>query len=902
MSLSRKGAFETHPALARRVAIKRFFARLVLFAERLAPKLLAPLSILALFFSFAWFGLFRQLPDLARWAALFLFVFAFLTSVLPLVRLRWPAAADADRLLEKRNHLPHQPVGVQEDEPAFDTPFARALWKEHQIRMAERIAGLDAGLPQPDIASHDRHALRAIPALLVVVAFAYSYSNGGGSIGDVVSPSAPPAKTASDLRIDAWLTPPAYTGRAPIFLTGNQSTSLDKIMVPQFSQLTVRVIGGEGHEAVSFLPMEGGGQRPVPLQDEQAASKPGAAAPALNPGSAPSSPQLAKAPRTYAMKINESGDLSVNGQQWLFDVIPDKVPEIAFDKPPRRAVNGALEVMAVARDDYGIVKAEAKIEPVEPPAQGAKPLFPAPEFRLTLPRRGKEPEVRSTTSRDLTEHPLAGKRVRITLVATDGAGQEGRSAPVEMIMPGKRFNEPLAAAVAEQRQVFALDTLQMPRAIALSQALSLRPDETIPNLSHYLLIRSARERMKLARTDEQLKDTAAYLWEIALGIEDGNLSQAERRLRDAQQALQDALQNNASEQEIAKLMQELRQAMQNFMNELAQRMQNMPQSQQNMQAQNTIRQRDLQRMMDQIENLARSGNRDAAQQMLSELQRMMNNLQAGRMQRPQQGQQQQQSNPMREQIDRLGEIMQEQQRLMDQTHRLNEALRDRMQRGNPDQPYNQGQNQQGQQQQQQQGQQQQGQNGQQQSADQMTEQQLREALKQLRAQQEGLGQKLDQLQKGLKELGMDPGQNFGQAQKEMGNAGKALGNAEGDQAVQGQGNALNALRQGAQNMMNQMMQAMRGQQPGEGQGPGQGPGQTGQGNQNGRDPLGRETGGTDGLPDTRLRVPDEIDAQQARRILDAIREKLNDTLQGTIGNPLFNDMERRYLERLLETR
>ncbi len=207
--------------------------------------------------------------------------------------------------------------------------------------------------------------------------------------------------------------------------------------MPQFSQLTVRVIGGEGHEAVSFLPMEGGGQRPVPCRRAGCVETRAAAA-AVKPGSAPSSPQLAKAPRTYAMKINESGDLSVNGQQWLFDVIPDKVPEIAFDKPPRRAVNGALEVMAVARDDYGIVKAEAKIEPVEPPAQGAKPLFPEPEFRLTLPRRGKEPEVRSTTSRDLTEHPLAGKRVRSPLLQRmEPSGRSQR--PVEMIMPGKRF-------------------------------------------------------------------------------------------------------------------------------------------------------------------------------------------------------------------------------------------------------------------------------------------------------------------------------------------------------------------------------------------------------------------------------------------------------------------------------
>ncbi|MFD1745143.1 TIGR02302 family protein [Rhizobium helianthi] len=882
MSHPPKDAFHSHPGLARRIATKRAVARGVLFAETLLPKLLLPLSILALFLATAWFGLFRHMPDLLRWSVLFVFLFSFLSSLLPLARLRWPEAAEADRLLEKRNNLPHQPVAVQEDEPAFDTPFARALWKEHQARMAERIAHLDAGLPQPDIASHDRFGLRALPALIVAIAFAFSYSNGGGFLSDAVSPSRPAGETNPDLRIDAWVTPPSYTGRAPIFLTGTQASALDRVQTPQFSQLTVRVTG-EGSESVTFVPAEGGPQRDVPRQDDPKRQE------ADQQQGKPASEGTQTGPRTYALKITESGDLVVNGQQWLFDVIADRPPEIAFDKQPRRAVNGALEIAVLAKDDYGITKAEALIEPVEPPAADAKPLFPAPEFRLNLPRRGTEKEVRGTTSRDLTEHPLAGKRVRITLIATDGAGQEGRSAPIEMTLPARRFVNPLAAAVAEQRQVFALDTRQIKKSIALNQALALRPEETIPNLSHYLLIRSALGRMKQARTEEQFKDTAAYLWDIALGIEDGDLSQAQKRLRDAQQALSDALQNNASEEEIAKLMQELRQAMQNLMNEMAQRIQNMPQSQQSMQAQNVIRQRDLQNMMDQIENLARSGNRDAAQQMLSELQRLMNNLQAGRMQRPQQGQNQ--NNPMREQIDKLGEIMQEQQRLMDQTHRLNEALRDRMQRGN-DQPYEQGQNQQ------QQGQQQQGQNGQQQP-DQMTEQQLRDALKQLQAQQQGLGQKLEQLQKGLKDLGMDPGKSFGEAQQEMGNAGKALGEAQGDQAVQGQGNALNALRQGAQNMMQQMMQAMRGQQ-GQGQEPGEG--MAGQGNQTRRDPLGRETGSADGLPDSRLKIPNEIDAQQARRILDAIREKLNDSIQGTMGTPLLNDMERRYLERLLETR
>ena len=63
--------------------------------------------------------------------------------------------------------------------------------------------------------------------------------------------------------------------------------------------------------------------------------------------------------------------------------------------------------------------------------------------------------------------------------------------------------------------------------------------------------------MKLAYNDDLKRETADYLWEIALGIEDGNLSLADRRLRDAQKALADALERDASDEEIAKLMQEL---------------------------------------------------------------------------------------------------------------------------------------------------------------------------------------------------------------------------------------------------------------------------------------------------------------------------------------------------------
>jgi hypothetical protein len=97
---------------------------------------------------------------------------------------------------------------------------------------------------------------------------------------------------------------------------------------------------------------------------------------------------------------------------------------------------------------------------------------------------------------------------------------------------------------------------------------------------------------------------------------------------------------------------------------------------------------------------------------------------------------------------------------------------------------------------------------------------------------------------------------------------------------------MEALRQGARDMMNQMMQAQQGQ---GGQGPQMG---QGQGNQDGRDPLGRPRA-TSG-PDfgEQVKVPDEIDVQRAREILEAIREKL-----GENSSP---EIERRYLERLLD--
>ena len=313
-------------------------------------------------------------------------------------------------------------------------------------------------------------------------------------------------------------------------------------------------------------------------------------------------------------------------------------------------------------------------------------------------------------------------------------------------------------------------------------------------------------------------------------------------------------------EEIAKLMDELRKAMDEYMQMLAREAMQNPLSQNPMmqnELMRMLRQSDLQRMMDQIENLARSGSRDAAREMLSELQRMMDNLRAGRHMQ----QQQAEGNQMNQALDKLSELMRRQQELMDETFRLEQ--------NNPE-------NRQGEQNRQQQG-----------EGQQMTPEEFAEALKQLQQQQSDLAEQLGELSEQLESLGLDPSEQFGEAQGEMGEAGKNLGRGQPGDATGNQAQALDALRRGVQSMMQQM--AGNRQQGGQQQGQGQFGGL----DRDRRDPLGRRQE-NDGYQDSdATRIPGEIDAQRAREIMEAIRERLSE--------PASPRIEKDYLERLLET-
>jgi uncharacterized protein (TIGR02302 family) len=863
----RRSASPATAAAAPEGRIERLVRRagLALWWERLWPPLAGVLAVLALFAALSWLGVWYVVPGWLRVVMLGALAAMLLVPLVALVRVRAPRREESVRRIETVSGTVHRPLTAVEDAlaSAGDDPATAALWRAHRARMEAALTGLKAGTPRPALFRRDPWAVRAVIGALLFVGVFAGAGDYLGRMGSAFAPLGAPA-TEPPMRLDAWVSPPPYTGRAPVFLTGEgRIASNAPLRMPAGSEVVVRLQGAEDAVVLADGP-EG------PTAVEVAA--PDAAAPAR-----PAGPGMPQAVREYRVPLSADGSVAVRRGEgelarWAFAVEPDRAPTVAWVGTPVVAASGALELAYEIGDDYGVVDGRAEFAPKDAATAGVRPLVEAPQVTLALPsHRARSGSTK--TLQDLTGHPWAGAKVDVTLVVRDEAGQEGRSETIEVTLPERSFRKPLARAVVEQRRILALDAQAQPRVIDALDALMLAPDGLFDTTAGYVGMRLAYGHLVAADTDEDLVAVLDELWSLALAIEDGNLSLAARELRDAQEALRRALENGASQEEIAKLTEDLRRAMENFLASLAEQMRQNPQAAQPMDPNaQMLRPQDLDRMLDRIEELARQGSTEAAQQLLSQLQQMLENLQAARPMQPGEGQQGE--GP----LDELGRMIQEQQRLMDETYRLDREGQ---------QP------------------------GQQRP---MTPEEMAEAMRRL---QEGQGQLAEQLQRLLDQMGQgqqpgegqqqgqgqqgqegqqgegqQPGQGRGQAQGEgngtlgqageaMGRARDALGQGEAGSAIGPQGDALDALRRGAQQMAEQMM--------GEGQ-PGPGPGGQTPSALN-EDPLGRMRR-TEG-PDlgTTVRVPDEIDVQRARRILDELRRRL--------GDPTRPQLELDYLDRLL---
>jgi uncharacterized protein (TIGR02302 family) len=777
-----------------------------------------------------------------------------------MIHLRWPSRDQALNRLDRGSGIRHRPATALTDTLATSDPIALALWRAQRERTVASIKRIRAGLPSPKLALHDPWALRALVAVLLVATFVAAGNER--SMRTAAAFDWNGALSPAAIRVDAWLTPPLYTAKPPIILSAaNKEAGVQAagpLSVPVGSKLIVRSSGG----ALDVAPAGGVTESTTAEQAPQGTNE-----------------------RHFVI----AGDGSVQvrspaGQSpWNFTAIPDHAPTIALAKDPEREARGALQLSYKIEDDYGVSEAQAHFAarpreaagPVDAAAAApARPLFEPPQFPLGLPNARTRNGVGQTV-KNLSEDPYAGADVTLTLTAKDEAGNEGRSEPFEIRLPERLFTKPLARALIEQRRILALDANQNSQVYEALAALMIAPEVFTPETGQYLGLYSVTRQLEAARTDDSLREVVASLWSLAVTIEDGDITDVDKALRAAQDALKQALERGASDEEIKKLTENLRAALDNFMRQLAEQLRNNPQALARPLDPNTrvMRQQDLNNMIERMERLSRSGDKEAAKQLLEQMQQMLENLQ---MAQPGQSGDQ-------DVMNELGDVIRKQQQLRDKTFKQGQDSRRDHARGKPSEP------------------------GSEQSMDdlQQDQQSLRDRLKQLQQElaKRGLGQPGQKGQKGQKgepgqqgdagQQGEDgdqdgDGDGLGQADNAMGDAGGKLAEGNADGAVDSQGKALDALRKGAQSLAESMQQ-------GEGEGQGDGPGERSgrqQGASNGTDPLGRPLHGHEYSDDYSVKIPGEIDVQRVRRILEELRRRLAD--------PQRPQIELDYIERLLK--
>lgn len=841
--------------------------RVGMFAERFVRTFWPFFSVTMVTVGALMLGLHDLAPVEIVWAA---GVFAFLAALGAFVRgvrrFDWPTQAEAlDRLDATMKGRPLRALLDQQVIGKADIS-SEAVWQAHQARMAARAAQAEPVRPDLRLSPRDPFGLRYVALLMFCVALLFGSLLRVSSVSDMAPGSASAA--AAGPSWEGWVEPPRYTGKPTLYLNDQPAGEL---RVPEGSRITLRFYGQIG--ALTLSETVSGRTEDVP--------------PASDP--------------VQDFAVTRDGDIRIGGdggREWSVALIADNAPDVEVAGDAEAAASGAMTLPFTARDDYEVTGGTATITLDLAAIDRRHGLAVEPEPRdvvsvpLPLPIAGDRNEFTESLIEDFSKHPWANLPVTVSLQVADAAGQNSAPETLATPLPARRFFDPKAAAVIEQRRDLLWSRENGPRIAQILRAVSHRPDGFFRSETTYLRLRVILRRLEMfnehGMTREQQDELAEALWELAIQLEEGDLGDALERMRRAQERLSEAMRNGATDQEIAELMQELREATDDYIRQLSRQAQQQQQDGEEGEQQlseNAIQmgQDDLQRMMDRIQELMEQGRMAEAQQALQELQQMMENM------RITQGQGQGGQSEGQRAMEGLADTLRQQQGLSD------EAFRDLQEQFNPGAQAGENQGNRGRNGGQGQGQSHEGQQGQGQGnggqpgeGDRQAGEGENSLEESLADRQQALRDELSRQQGNLPGAGTPEGDA---ARDALDRAGRAMDGAEDALreddfagAIDRQSEAMEALREGMRSLGEAMAQEQQSQ-PGQGQ-------QAGDMNAPGRDPLGRNSGsnGRTGTEESLLQGEDVY--RRARELLDEIRRR-----SGEGERP---DVELEYLRRLLE--
>ena len=717
------------------------------------------------------------------------------------------------------------------------------LWQLHQKRMAKAADLVEVAAPHVRLAKRDPWALRLIVLLFFGSAIFFGRANSGQSLVETLQDLAS-GTTGTVISYEAWAEPPVYTGFPSIYL--NMLDANTVLELPEGTRLILRSYGTNSLEIISDVAELSEDQKTLTEETAFEVAKTGSLV-------------LKKGFRTVA--------------QWEIVMIPDLPPSVALTGDISHTIQGSVQIPYAANDDYGIIGGTVEIALELDKVDRRFGLTFVPEssnpirFDLPLPFNADTKDFKDVVVEDLAKHPWAGLPVKINLSVVDAAGNVAAVEPVYMPMPGKRFFDTLAAALAEQHRDILWNRDNIDRMGMILKTLTYLPEDGFPNQRAYLTVRSVIRRIGYTEMrpagDAMVADIAETLWRSALLIEDGDLSDAAARLQRAQERLSEAMKNGATKDEIAQLMDELRKATAEYMRKLAENANRQDQQAENENAQE-ITPDMLQKMMDQIQDLMEQGRMDEARALLDQLHKMLENMQVTNSD-PEGGDKDQKA------AEGMQDTLRQQQELADENFQQMQEDFTRNQEG---------QNQEGQKQQgQEEGQKGGSEQGAPQSGSQSDLASRQEALRDMMEQQ------LGRLLPDDSAAGQAAREALREAERQMGQARDNLEQGRRPEALDNQADAIEALRLGMRQLNEANQQVGRGQsrdglQDGETAGP------------DGQDPLGRSSAERGSPQSNEQLLQSSEQLRRSKEILEEIRRRS--------GERTRPQLELDYLDRLLD--
>ncbi|WP_025897618.1 DUF4175 family protein [Sneathiella glossodoripedis] len=366
----------TNLKLQRKVAV--FF----ILAERIWESSTALFCTVLLFVACTLSGLWEVLDPVLHLMALAGFLVALLFSVRHFRdQFHFPEQAEADARLERESNLSHRPVRSMAAVPKWlhdDNARSRYFWKLHQDQHHKKLGHVKYFLPKFGLSSSDKYSLRSLVILLLLSGYVVGGTAPFSHFRTAFKPHLGGEEIS--LAMDIWAAPPEYTGRAPQLihqLTGEESRDLQaaeqgikKFTLPEGAKLIGRVSGG-GKDIPAFF--VGDEQFPFEVIEGE----------------------------NFQIEVNEIGagrwTLEKGGDtliSWDFEIIPDLPPIIKMLTLPAVTDRSALNIIALAEDDYGILDLKAQISKPDQPEI----------LEIPLPFPSGSPVVESKSYHDLTAH------------------------------------------------------------------------------------------------------------------------------------------------------------------------------------------------------------------------------------------------------------------------------------------------------------------------------------------------------------------------------------------------------------------------------------------------------------------------------------------------------------------